>query len=101
MKTVSLCETEFFISSVFERTGITNESGYDLGVLPKDEAYPGILHQQHAVILAQRVFGITDPAVLSSIGCHTTLKVGASPLDKLIFAEKPPATSLQQSGTQA
>ncbi len=58
---------------------------HGLEVLPEEELYPGILHQQHSVILAQNVFGIGTPAILSAIGCHTTLKVGASDLDKLVF----------------
>lgn len=44
-----------------------------------------IVHQKLSSWMAHEVFGIHDPEVLSAIGCHTTLKAGASPLDKLVF----------------
>ena len=59
------------------------EDGFD--VLPEEDEYPRIMHQQHSVIMARVAFGVTDLAVLSAIGCHTTLKAGASQLDKVVF----------------
>jgi HD superfamily phosphohydrolase YqeK len=38
-----------------------------------------------SVVLAREVFGVRDETVLSAIGCHTTLKAGASHLDKVVF----------------
>lgn len=35
--------------------------------------------------MALNIFGISDPQILSAIGCHTTLKGGASSLDKVVF----------------
>ena len=35
--------------------------------------------------MAQTWFGCFDPAVLSAIGCHTTLKANPGPLDLLVF----------------
>jgi HD superfamily phosphohydrolase YqeK len=46
---------------------------------------PMILHQKLSVVIASDIFGVTDEAVLSAIGCHTTLKANASPLDKVVF----------------
>ncbi len=54
-------------------------------VLPGEANFPMILHQKLSAVVAQAVFGITDTAVLSAIGCHTTLKAGASLLDKIVF----------------
>ncbi len=44
-----------------------------------------LLHQGLSAVMAQRWFAIEDARVLSAIGCHTTLRAGASPLDKIVF----------------
>jgi predicted HD superfamily hydrolase involved in NAD metabolism len=74
------------ISAVFP-AGQRLEAARELGVevLPEEAAYPMILHQKLSVVVARRVFGVTDPGVLSAIGCHTTLKAGASRLDLVVF----------------
>ena len=54
-------------------------------VLPEERALPMILHQKLSAVLARDLFAVTDDAVLDAIGCHTTLKAGASPLDKVLF----------------
>jgi predicted HD superfamily hydrolase involved in NAD metabolism len=59
--------------------------GLGLDVLPEERAVPMIVHQKLSASIAELVFGIDDPAVLSAIGCHTTLKAGASPLDMAVF----------------
>jgi len=56
-----------------------------VGVLPLERAWPKIVHQKLSVVLAREVFHVRDAGVLSAIGCHTTLKAGASPLDKVVF----------------
>lgn len=56
-----------------------------LPVLPEERAFPMILHQKLSAVFARDLFGVTDAAVLSAIGCHTTLKAGASALDKVLF----------------
>lgn len=58
---------------------------HGLPVLPEEEQYPGVLHQQHSVVLARAVFGISDHRLLNAIGCHTTLRAGASSLDQVVF----------------
>ncbi len=35
--------------------------------------------------IAGDVFGVTNPSILSAIGCHTTLRANASPLDMAVF----------------
>jgi predicted HD superfamily hydrolase involved in NAD metabolism len=57
----------------------------DITVLPEEEAAPMILHQKLSVVVARELFGVRDEAVLSAIGCHTTLKAHASTLDKVVF----------------
>jgi predicted HD superfamily hydrolase involved in NAD metabolism len=56
-----------------------------LTVLPEEEELPLILHQKISSVMAQRIFNVQSPEILSAIGCHTTLKVNASALDKILF----------------
>ena len=56
-----------------------------LEVLPEEAAFPMILHQKLSVEMARELFGISQPDVLSAIGCHTTLKQDAALLDKGVF----------------
>lgn len=58
---------------------------WGLQVLPEEAALPMILHQKLSAWMAEHHFGIVDPAVLSAIRCHTTLRSGASPLDVVVF----------------
>jgi predicted HD superfamily hydrolase involved in NAD metabolism len=58
---------------------------WGVDALPEEAAFPMIVHQKLSVVLARELFGITDAAVLSAIGCHTTLKTDASALDKVVF----------------
>ncbi|MBK8900899.1 MAG: bis(5'-nucleosyl)-tetraphosphatase (symmetrical) YqeK [Anaerolineaceae bacterium] len=60
-------------------------AAFNIPVLPGEAAFPMILHQKLSAVVAQEVFGVTETAVLSAIGCHTTLKAGASLLDKIVF----------------
>lgn len=66
-----------------ERAGAARRWGVE--VLPEEDIFPMILHQKLSVVLAREIFGVTDTAVLSAVGCHTTLKAGASRLDKVVF----------------
>lgn len=56
-----------------------------LEILPEEAAAPMLLHQRQSAVLAAEVFGVSDPAILSAIGCHTTLKASPSVLDKVVF----------------
>ena len=58
---------------------------YNIELVPEEEAYPGIIHQKLSRVIAQHVFKIDDEDILSAIGCHTTLKAGAAPLDLVVF----------------
>lgn len=74
------------VSVVFpaaERATIARQLGLD--VLPEEDAFPMIIHQKLSVVLSREIFGVTDAAVLSAVGCHTTLKPDASLLDKVVF----------------
>jgi predicted HD superfamily hydrolase involved in NAD metabolism len=57
----------------------------DLDVLDEERRLPMIVHQKLSAIIACEAFHVTAPSVLSAIGCHTTLKAGASRLDKVVF----------------
>lgn len=44
-----------------------------------------IIHQKLSRVIAEELFGIRDQNVLSAVECHTTLKPGASLMDKVLF----------------
>jgi predicted HD superfamily hydrolase involved in NAD metabolism len=74
------------ISAVFshgQRPQIARQLGVE--VLPEEDEVPMIIHQKLSVVVARDIFGVMDEAVLSAIGCHTTLKAKASVLDKVVF----------------
>lgn len=60
-------------------------AAFGVPVLPGEAEFPMILHQKLSVVVARELFGVADTAILSAIGCHTTLKAGASLLDKIVF----------------
>lgn len=64
---------------------IAYAEAWQINVLPEERLVPMIVHQKLSAHIAQHIFQVRDQAVLSAIGCHTTLKPGASPLDKLVF----------------
>jgi predicted HD superfamily hydrolase involved in NAD metabolism len=66
-----------------QRVCIAGQLG--LEVLPEEAAAPMILHQKLSAVMARKIFGVTNEAVLSAIGCHSTLKADASALDKVVF----------------
>lgn len=54
-------------------------------ILPEECLFPMIIHQKLSKYIADEVFMVTNPNVLSAIECHTTLKSRASLLDYLLF----------------
>jgi predicted HD superfamily hydrolase involved in NAD metabolism len=74
------------VSAVFpqaERAQIAHTLG--LEVFPEEERFPMIVHQKLSRLMALEIFGVTDPLILDAIGCHTTLRAQATPLDKVLF----------------
>ncbi|MGC9356840.1 MAG: bis(5'-nucleosyl)-tetraphosphatase (symmetrical) YqeK [Anaerolineae bacterium] len=66
-----------------DRVAIAGSAG--LEVFPEEKAYPLLLHQRLSAFLAVQIFGVDDPIILDAIRCHTTLRVGATRLDKIVF----------------
>ena len=66
-----------------QRAVIAKQLGID--VLPEEAIFPMIIHQKLSAMLAREIFQIGDAAILSAVGCHTTLKAGATMLDKVLF----------------
>ncbi len=58
---------------------------FGIPVLPGEADFPMILHQKLSAVVAREIFGVTETAILSAIGCHTTLKAKATLLDKIVF----------------
>lgn len=52
---------------------------------PAEAGYPFLLHQRYSAFLCGERLGIADDRVLSAVGCHTTLKAGASDIDMALF----------------
>lgn len=52
---------------------------------PAEERYPFLLHQRFSEVLCRERLAIDDEWVLSAVGCHTTLKRGASALDIAVY----------------
>lgn len=74
------------ISAVFPAASrVEVARALEIDVLPEEETFPMIVHQKLSVVVARHLFGIEDAAILSAIGCHTTLKLDASPLDTAVF----------------
>ena len=63
------------------------EAAEGLGIVltPADRAIPQVIHGRISAWLGQRWFGVTDPLVLDAVRCHTTLRYGATDLDKTLF----------------
>lgn len=73
------------ISAVIGTDWLGPAAELQVEVLPAELVYPNLLHQKISAIMARQIFGVTDPTVLSAIGCHTTLRPGASRLDMAVF----------------
>ena len=54
-------------------------------VLPEERLFPMIVHQKLSLVIARDLFGVADDAILSAIGCHTTLRAAPAQLDTLLF----------------
>lgn len=60
---------------------------YDLGieVLPEEVTFPMIIHQKISKEMAKDIFNIEDQEILNAVGCHTTLRMNSTLLDKVLF----------------
>lgn len=68
---------------VSQRLDVAIELG--LPILPAERQHPMLLHQRLSAVLAEQIFGVSDPAVLAAIACHTTLRPAPAPLELLLF----------------
>lgn len=50
-----------------------------------EEKNPSLLHAKLGAYLAETVYGVTDPEILSAIRCHTTGKADMSLLDMIVY----------------
>ena len=66
-----------------------------------EQRYPFLLHQRISKLIAESVFNITDPNILSAIECHTTLKANPTAYDMKIsindFILRATAIALKES----
>lgn len=56
-----------------------------LELLPEEEVNPVVVHQKLSRVMAEQIFEVHDPVILSAVECHTTLKAGAGKVDKILF----------------
>lgn len=64
---------------------IAYAEAWQLDILLEERQVPMIIHQKLSAYMAQQIFQVKNPDVLSAIGCHTTLKANAAPLDQVVF----------------
>jgi predicted HD superfamily hydrolase involved in NAD metabolism len=64
---------------------IAYAEAWGIAILAEERQAPMIVHQKLSAYMAQHLFQISDPSIISAIGCHTTLRPGASLLDKIVF----------------
>ena len=57
-------------------------SGYDI---PKDSVGTPVQHQFLGAAMAEKDYGVTSPAVIFAIACHTTAKPDMTTFEKLIY----------------
>lgn len=57
-----------------------------LAILPEERQVPYLLHGAISAVMASRYFGVDDVAALDAMRCHSTLRAGATPFDKVLFA---------------
>lgn len=57
-----------------------------LEILPEERQVPFLLHGRVSAAMAQRFFGLNDPAALDAMWYHSTLRAGATLFDKVLFA---------------
>ncbi len=56
-----------------------------LQLLVEEERNPVLIHQKISRVMAQEIFCVNDEDILDAIGCHSTLRAGATLLDKAVF----------------
>jgi predicted HD superfamily hydrolase involved in NAD metabolism len=66
-----------------DRVSVARQWGVPL--LLEEEQLPMIIHQKLSRILGAEVFGVRDALILDAVECHTTLRVNATRLDKVLF----------------
>lgn len=54
-------------------------------ILPAEAQFPILLTQKLSAVMAEHLFGVTEPRILEAIGCHQTLRMGTLPLDRMLF----------------
>jgi predicted HD superfamily hydrolase involved in NAD metabolism len=64
---------------------VAHAEAWGVSVLPEERQVPMIIHQKLSAYMAEHLFGVGDGSILNAIGCHTTLRSGASLLDKIVF----------------
>lgn len=52
---------------------------------PADRAIPQVIHGRLSAWMGEQFFGIHDSLVLDAVRCHTTLRYGATDVDKTLF----------------
>lgn len=56
-----------------------------IAVLDEEQMAPVLLHGKLSAELARERFAVAAAPVLDAMRCHTTLRAGATPLDKVLF----------------
>lgn len=89
----NLCPQKAYIAGLLHDIGgvVPNDERIRLAIklnmtiFDADKELPLLLHQNFSSYISKELFNINDEEVLSSMACHTTLKMNATDFDKLIF----------------
>ncbi|MHB1654677.1 MAG: bis(5'-nucleosyl)-tetraphosphatase (symmetrical) YqeK [Desulfitobacteriaceae bacterium] len=74
------------ISQVLPRSDMESAAiELEIDMLPEEKLAPYLIHGKLSAALANKIFAITDQSIIEAISCHTTLRVNASLLDKVLF----------------
>jgi predicted HD superfamily hydrolase involved in NAD metabolism len=60
-------------------------SRYNIPLIEEEITLPVLSHQKISAHMAKSHYHILDEKILSAISCHTTLKVSADDMDKVLF----------------
>lgn len=74
------------LAAVVPREALIAEAGrWGVPLSACDRAIPALIHGPLAAEVARQRLNVTDEDVLNAIRCHSTLRAGASTLEKIVF----------------
>lgn len=82
-ETAAYCHDIGGITPAAQMLGMARDRGWAID--PAEARYPFLLHQRFSALYAAELLGIADAVICGAIGCHTTLRAQANPVDMVVF----------------